>query len=613
MGNALLAAVTADANVLAAWEVSRNRLPDEPVPREEVAAFTANLLENLRGISTVLRDRSWVPGPLRVATIPKSDGSERVLHIPPLVDRVAERAISAVLTHRIDPYLQPDSYGFRPGLGVDDAVGALRDRVADGDRWVIRTDFADCFSTIPVAECLAELARVVGEDDVLELVRRAARRRVGPVPGRGVAQGSPLSPLLVNLYLDQFDRAGWDAGISIIRYVDDLAVATGSRTEARRQLSVLRSAAQRFGLKLSADKTHIVDAREGVEYLGRVVRASARTVAPLADPGRATLHVTRRGAALRASGNKFVITGGGVNFKHPAARTRMIVCGDRVLLTSAALGLAARSGVGVVIVDPYHEHSIFLSTDTGRHDVQRAQYAAETDPARRHKLAAAIVRGKIANSRVLLTRTKARRERIDPDAAARLHRLRAHSAAATTIAGLLGIEGAASRVYFHALGQLLGPEWKFTGRRRRPPRDPVNAMLSYGYTVLAAEARRAVELAGLDPTRGFLHTAHRRRPSLALDLMEEFRALLVDTAVLRLIALGAVTPTGFTLTGAGCRMDQPTKRALIEELERRMLTRVVHPVRKQPMHYRQCLEEQAQLLARALVTPGLDYNPMPWR
>ncbi|MGW5317332.1 CRISPR-associated endonuclease Cas1 [Nocardia thailandica] len=580
---------------------------------EEVTAFRSALLRHLGSIGAALRDGTWTPGPLRRAAIPKKDGGERVLHIPPLADRVAERAIAAVLTMRVDPHLQPDSYGFRPGLGVEDAIAALRERLADGDRWVVRTDIADCFATIPVERCLTELAAVVGDAAVLDLVGRAARRPVGERAGIGVAQGSPLSPLLVNHYLDAVDRAGWDEGVSVIRYVDDIVITAGSRAEAERQLAVLRRIVRQRELALSPDKTRVIHVREGVDYLGATVRADRPGAAVrLADPGRATLHITQRGTALRASGSRFVVTGKDRNFRHPAARTRMIVCADRVLVTSAALSLAARAGVGLVVLDAHHEQVVFLSTDTGRHDVLRAQYAAEDDPERTLALAAEIVRAKIANSRNLLTRTKSRRDRLPARTPQRLDRLRAHCAAATSIAGLHGIEGAASRLYFDALRALIAPEWGFIRRNRRPPRDPVNAMLSYGYTVLAAESRRAVELAGLDPTRGFLHTRHRRRPSLAMDLMEEFRALVVDTTVLRLLATGAVTPAGFTATTNGCRMDIPTTRALVGELERRLLTRVVHPIRRTPLSYRDCLGEQAVLLANSLVT-GEPYTPMLWR
>ncbi|MFG1770757.1 reverse transcriptase domain-containing protein [Nocardia salmonicida] len=206
MSGGLLEAIVTDANLLQAWLVSEARLREDPVPHAEVVALRDGLLSNLAAIGTALRSGTWEPGPLRRATIAKSDGGQRVLHIPPLVDRVAERAITAVLTVYLDPQLQPDSYGFRPGLGVEDATGALQERIADGQQWVIRTDIEDCFGSIRVEQCLTELALAVDDPAVLALVAKAARRSVGERAGIGLAQGSPLSPILVNHFLDGMEE-----------------------------------------------------------------------------------------------------------------------------------------------------------------------------------------------------------------------------------------------------------------------------------------------------------------------------------------------------------------------------------------------------------------------
>lgn len=598
--------------VLEAWNTTQARLSSEPVPRPEVEKFTANLLGNLALISASLADGTWQPGPLRRAEIPKSEGGIRVLHVPTLADRVAERALLAVLTPHVDPTLQPDSYGCRPGLGVNDAVRALQERLDDGDQWVVRTDVSSCFDTVSRRGCARAFADVVADPELLILVRRCLDR----LPGQhGVAQGSPLSPLLVNVYLDQLDRELWAEGVSLIRFVDDVAASSASRADASEQLAAIRGAVERRGLTLSVDKTAVVRASEGIPFLGRVLRTGGSTQGPvLTDPSRVTLHITSRGSALRAKGTQFVVTDGRTRtLRHAARRTRMIVCNDRVLISSAAISLAARTGVEIAIVDRMNSVSAFLSAATARHAVRTAQDRALANHQRTLAIARAIVIGKIRNCEVLLSRTKARRLIVAPAVLEQLAHLRSRAGQMQSVPRLLGVEGSAARAYFGGLSAIFGPDWQFHAGNRRPPRDPVNAMLSYGYTVLAAEARRAVELAGFDPTRGFLHGPHRERPSLALDLMEEFRALIVDTTVLRLVGTRAVQLLGFTSGPAGCRMDLATRRALVTELERRLLTRVTHPLTHKPVSYRECLEEQALQLAR-LVTGGVPcYIPMPWR
>ncbi len=179
----------------------------------------------------------------------------------------------------------------------------------------------------------------------------------------------------------------------------------------------------------------------------------------------------------------------------------------------------------------------------------------------------------------------------------------------------MGVEGAASRDHFATLGKILGPTWSFVQRRRRPPPDPVNALLSFGYTLLTREAAAAVELAGLDPGVGFLHEMRRGRPSLALDLMEEFRPLIVDHLVIGLCTSGKLSPSGFTAQdeGKGCRMDREALHTFLAAYERRMLTVANHPTAGRRVSYRAALTVQARHLADVVADRVPAYTPISWR
>lgn len=186
--------------------------------------------------------------------------------------------------------------------------------------------------------------------------------------------------------------------------------------------------------------------------------------------------------------------------------------------------------------------------------------------------------GKIANMRVGLLR--ASRRAPDPvvtSAAETLAITRLVLGDAASYDELLGHEGTASREYFRAWRQVIGEDWGFTARQRRPPPDPVNAMLSFGYTLLTQEAIAALEGAGLDAAVGFLHRARWGRPSLALDLMEEFRPVIVYAVVLRCVSSGIVRFEEFeTAPDVSCRMNARARQAFLAAYERRMLTGV-HP------------------------------------
>lgn len=189
----LLAAVAAEQNVLEAWQRTLDRLPAEPILIPEVENFRADLLRNLTEISTALRSAEWTPKSLRTTTIAKADGT-RTLRIPSVADRVAERAIATVLTRSVDHLLQPDSYAFRPGVGVEDARRALQARIDAGNRWVVRTDIADCFDSLSRRGCTRAVAEMIDDPDLMTIITRCIDRSDSSCSPIGIAQGSPLSP-----------------------------------------------------------------------------------------------------------------------------------------------------------------------------------------------------------------------------------------------------------------------------------------------------------------------------------------------------------------------------------------------------------------------------------
>lgn len=185
---------------------------------------------------------------------------------------------------------------------------------------------------------------------------------------------------------------------------------------------------------------------------------------------------------------------------------------------------------------------------------------------------------------------------------------------ATSIEEIMGHEGAATREYFSAWRDYLPRDWGFTARQRRPPPDPVNAMLSFGYTLLASEAVAALGAAGLDPAVGFLHQARWGRPNLALDLMEEFRPVIVDAVILRCLATGIVRTEDFiTQPDLGCRMNPRSRHAFLAAYERRMLTLFTHESSGRRVSYRVGLGLQAWALARTILGPSKPYRPVRWK
>jgi CRISPR-associated protein Cas1 len=233
-------------------------------------------------------------------------------------------------------------------------------------------------------------------------------------------------------------------------------------------------------------------------------------------------------------------------------------------------------------------------------ELRMRQFAVAADSHRSLRFARRWIVGKIKNSRTLLRRHlphDARQTLVE------LNRLGRKALRAPNAATLLGIEGMAAKVYFAGFAQLLkgGEVFDLDGRNRRPPRDPVNAVLSFVYAMLTKELTVVLHAVGFDPMLGFFHRPRYGRPSLALDMAEEFRPLLADSVVLTLINNGEVSESSFLRRAGAVVMTDGGRRAVIAAFERRMDTLVTHPVFGYRISYRRVLEVQARLLARALL------------
>jgi len=254
------------------------------------------------------------------------------------------------------------------------------------------------------------------------------------------------------------------------------------------------------------------------------------------------------------------------------------------------------------------------------------QYRAYSTPDLRFTLASKIALGKIINARQVLLRgardtdDKAKVTRLK-DAAQFIHRHKAKieriPSQTATLNELRGIEGSVARAYFEVFQDLISSEdsgFTFSGRNRRPPRDPVNALISFGYALLLNDCCSALEAVGLDPQVGFLHEVRPGRPALALDLMEEFRGPLVDRLVLSLINRKQLTLKDIVeRPGGSWALTDNGRKTFVTAFQRRKMDTLTHPYISQVMPFGLTPHIQAKLLARTLRGDLKAYVPFVWR
>ncbi len=324
-----------------------------------------------------------------------------------------------------------------------------------------------------------------------------------------------------------------------------------------------------------------------------------------------TLFVTTQGAWLSKDGECIVLSLEGRQLgRIPIHTLGALVCFGRVICSPFLLDHCAQNGVTVSWLT---EHGRFMATlqgpTTGNVLLRREQYRLADDEAAAAALARAFITGKIANCRTVLQRSLRDRPQDHGDgslsqACEALGRCLRRLAGTESLDALRGVEGEAATIYFGVFDRLLSPQVqgiRFTGRTRRPPQDEVNCLLSFFYALLVNDLRGALEGVGLDPQMGFLHRLRPGRPSLALDMMEEFRPVLADRLALTLLNRGQLRARDFehTASGAVLLREKARKEALVAYQERKR-DEVLHPFLNERMTLGLLWHMQARLLARCI-------------
>ncbi len=336
---------------------------------------------------------------------------------------------------------------------------------------------------------------------------------------------------------------------------------------------------------------------------GTLPTEPVRRLFPARDD-RLPVYVQEQGSSLRLDGERLVVSvKDGASTHARLSNTSHVALYGNVHVTSPALrALLDRNIPTLFFTYGGWYQGRTVGADSKNVELRLAQYNACQSEHFGLRLARGFVASKILNCRTLLRRNHAAPTET---VLSELKQLARKARNADNVGSLLGIEGTAARVYFGQFtGMLKGDaagDFDFDGRNRRPPRDPVNALLSFCYSLLAKELLMAVTVSGLDSMLGFYHRPHFGRHSLALDLMEEFRPIIADSVVVNALNTGVIQTDDFIRAAGAVSLTNPARKRLIMAFERRMDSLVTHPVFDYRISYRRVLEVQARLLSRLLL------------
>ncbi|MDD5200347.1 MAG: type I-C CRISPR-associated endonuclease Cas1c [Terrimicrobiaceae bacterium] len=333
-----------------------------------------------------------------------------------------------------------------------------------------------------------------------------------------------------------------------------------------------------------------------------------------------TLFVTREGAYLAKDGAAIDVRQGGQSLLRVPLHNLdgIVALGYDIGASAHLMAACAEAGVTLSFCTPNGRFLAAVRGFTpGNVLLRRMQYRLSDDATASLRLAMPMIAAKLANCRAVLQR--AVRDHGDSSGIASASALLARSAQSAMRAGdldaLRGIEGDAAGVYFAVFPQLLKIEgFAFEGRVRRPPTDPVNALLSFHYSLLAHDCRSALESVGLDGAVGFLHRDRPGRPSLALDLMEEFRPVLADRAALTLLNRRQLSPGDFRVQESGAvELTETARKTVLTAWQERKRDEITHPFLEEKTTVGLLPFLQARLLSRHLRGDLDAYPAFLWR
>jgi CRISPR-associated protein Cas1 len=721
MPTATLEAVLTYPNLYAAWERVKANQGVGGVDGISLEDFASDLQNQLQTLKKEVEFNTYRPQALLRVYIDKEDGNLRPLSIPTIRDRVLQTAVTIVLTPIFELEFEDISFAYRQGRSINQAIAQVEKYRDEGYRWVVDADINKFFDQVDHEKLLQAISKLIQDQGILKLIKQWLKTTI--VDGkqryqiiRGVPQGSPISPLLSNLYLDHLDDTLLDENLRLVRFADDFLILCKSKEKAQAALELTEETLRQLKLSINSRKTQIVDFDTGFKFLGvkfirsLTLKASKETttaqtpgkkpaIDPTAlkpikktptkqnkeqtpdyfsfatpegeqatypeemreafiqagisakqfpsepdqpepieppaidqptteqpeneifptehtDPRLKTLYLMEHGSVLGKEYERFVLRQQGQDPREiPAIHVDQIMVFGNAQITTQAMQFCLQRRIPVYLLSGKGRYyGVIDSFDTDPVLLHREQFIRAEEPAFARHLATQILTGKLANSRLLMKRTARHRNAPAFDQAAQqIHRIITQLPHADTLDQLRGYEGNAARIYFQAIAATVDEQWQFNKRIKNPPTDPINAMLSYGYTLLFYNIYTFLRARGLNPHVGYLHPIRMGHPALASDMIEEFRAIIVDSVVLNLVLNQKITPADFIIDANAdipCKLSNQGRKLFTQHLEKKLNSQLQHPIANIKLSYRGCIEYQINHLAAVIRQQQNTYQPM---
>jgi len=654
-------------NLFSAFQNVKSNAGNEGIDNQKIEEFEKNLFDNLKELSVSIQNKKYKPDDLLGVILPKDSRKIRALAVPTVKDRIAQRAVIQAVSETIDHLLEESSFAYRKGLSRIGAAKAINKAYEEGFRYILESDIEAFFDNVNWKLLFDKLAALFYDDPILPLIKDWVKQSVifhgqKIIREKGLPQGSPISPLLANLFLDEFDEALGDS-FKLIRYADDFVVLCKSREEAESALNEAKASLEKLKLKLKTSKTQITDFEQGFQYLGFLFLKSlviesekdekqkpkkktiisnleSFEISPSSWIAKVDFEKMRRlktkedelkKASLiydeKTIPEKFpvYITDPDISFllekdaividdpkirseeqiKIPLSRIQSVVTFGNSRLTLPAILRLSKNSIPIYFCSHDGKLITYLHIQEKDYTIWLKQVELANNESFRLKFSKSIVEVKIHNALVL-----AKRYDWNEEITSQLNMLKNKCQTAENLEALLGYEGTSAATFFKGFGNSLSDEFRFTVRTKNPPLDPVNTLLSFGYSLLYNHIATAIQICGLNPEIGWYHSIKSGHLSLASDLVEEFRHI-IDGLVLYIIHRNIVTREDFLFNETEkypCLMKKDFKKKFIEMVEDRLQTNIRYKEKEDKINYFQVFHLKAKLIKTIANNPKIEYE-----
>ena len=661
------------------------------IDNQTIEDFGQNLTNNLTSLINSIVQNNYFPSPCKQVFIPKKQGELRELKIPTIKDRIIQHALLNILVPLFEPSFSSVSYAYRPNLSYINAVEKVAQWRDMGYHFVLDADLVKFFDNINHQRLLTEVKKVVNSANIVNLIEAwitvgIATKNGSIKSNKGIPQGAVISPLLANIYLNEFDRILNRSDLKLVRYADDFVVLANSQERIiKAYYQIEQILREDFQLELHEDKSQVTNFEYGFRFLGHGFLGDA--IFPLEDKKKkgkkkslspeittrkqeekeitkteieietddlelegfqeqlnntlvddrqpnlistainsdlneqynqllnkywnqemATLYLMEQGTTLSKNHLRFIIqVDDNKKIQLPVNDVERIILFGNIHLTTPVMNSCLKNKVMLVFLNQAgHYKGHLWSGENISLNSYLTQFDRRHDKIFQFNISRSIVYGKLFNSKQLLLRLN--RKRKNPQVSEIITGINRDLDAleiVDNVDSLRGYEGVSAARYFPALGQLItnnDPTFNFNLRTRQPPKDAVNSLLSFGYTLLFNNVLSLIIAEGLSPYLANFHYGEEKKPYLAFDLMEEFRSIIVDSLVIKIVNNGSLKSEDFekVVSHGGIYLSEKGRRLFLKQFENRMNETTSHSAQQSSVTYRQAIQLQVRAYKRSL-------------